>query len=50
MFLPLCQRGLLVMKCWNSNITTGVNYSNLFRDLSEISRGGGGGVENRGGS
>jgi hypothetical protein len=21
--------GLLVVKCWNSNITTGVNYSNL---------------------
>jgi hypothetical protein len=29
MFLPLCQWGLLVVKCWNSNITTGVNYSNL---------------------
>jgi hypothetical protein len=30
MFLPLCQWGLLVAKCWNSNITTGVNYSNLY--------------------
>jgi hypothetical protein len=31
MFLPLCQWGLLVVKCWNSNITTaGVNYSNLY--------------------
>jgi hypothetical protein len=30
MFLPLCQRGLLVVKCWNSNITTWVNYSNLY--------------------
>jgi hypothetical protein len=29
MFLPLCQWGLLVVRCWNSNITTGVNYSNL---------------------
>jgi hypothetical protein len=27
MFLPLCQWGLLVVICWNSNITTGVNYS-----------------------
>jgi hypothetical protein len=29
MFLPLCQWGLPVVKRWNSNITTGVNYSNL---------------------
>ena len=25
MFLPLCQRGLLIVKCWNSNITTGIS-------------------------
>jgi hypothetical protein len=37
MFLPLCQRGLLVVKCWNSNITTGVNYSNLYTWVSLIS-------------
>jgi hypothetical protein len=30
MFLLLCQWGLLVVKCWNSNIRTGVNYSNLY--------------------
>jgi hypothetical protein len=30
MFLPLSQRGLLVVKFWNSNITTGVIYSNLY--------------------
>jgi hypothetical protein len=30
MFLPLCQWGLLVVKCWNCNITNGVNYSNLY--------------------
>jgi hypothetical protein len=30
MILPLCQRGLLAVKCWNSNITTGVNYSNVY--------------------
>ena len=29
MFLPLCQWGLLAVRCWNSNITTGTNYSNL---------------------
>ena len=35
MFLPLCQWGLLVVKCWNSNITTGVNYSiNLYLSFS----------------
>jgi hypothetical protein len=30
MFLPLCQWGMLVVRCWNSNITTGVNYCNLY--------------------
>ena len=38
MFLPLCQQGLLVVKCWNSNITTGVNYSNLYLRVSLISK------------